>query len=51
VIVLFIKPIENLKEIGEIDEAIEKERMPLLIYGLTDSQKAHIAHYIIKKTE
>ncbi|XXF58776.1 transcription-repair coupling factor [Thermoanaerobacterium thermosaccharolyticum] len=48
-IVLFIKPIENLKEIAEIDEAIEKERMPLLIYGLTDSQKAHIAHYIIKK--
>ncbi|MDK2806004.1 MAG: hypothetical protein PWQ94_1168 [Thermoanaerobacterium sp.] len=46
---MFIKPIENLKEIGEIDEAIEKERMPLLIYGLTDSQKAHIAHYIIKK--
>ncbi|WKV07775.2 transcription-repair coupling factor [Thermoanaerobacterium sp. CMT5567-10] len=46
---MFIKPIENLKEIAEIDEAIEKERMPLLIYGLTDSQKAHIAHYIIKK--
>lgn len=48
-IVLFVKPIENLKEIAEVDEAIEKDRMPLLIYGLTDSQKAHIAHYIIKK--
>lgn len=48
-IVLFIRPIENLKEVVEIKEAIERERMPLLIYGLTDSQKAHIAHYIIKK--
>ncbi|WP_209454136.1 transcription-repair coupling factor [Thermoanaerobacterium butyriciformans] len=46
---MFVKPIENLKEIAEVDEAIEKDRMPLLIYGLTDSQKAHIAHYIIKK--
>ncbi|TCW32024.1 transcription-repair coupling factor [Thermohydrogenium kirishiense] len=46
---MFIRPIENLKEVVEIKEAIERERMPLLIYGLTDSQKAHIAHYIIKK--
>lgn len=49
VIALFIKPIENLREVGEINEALTDERLPLLIYGLTDSQKAHIAHYIVKK--
>lgn len=46
---LFIKPIENLKEIIDIKEAIEKDNVPILIYGLTDSQKSHVAHYIIKE--
>lgn len=46
---MFIKPIENLKEIKNIDNNIRKNKTPLLIYGLTNSQKAHIAHYIVRK--
>lgn len=46
---MFIKTIGNLREIIDLREAIAGGKTPVLIYGLTDSQKSHITHYIMKE--
>jgi len=46
---MFTVQIEELKEVKAIEEELKQGRGPVLIYGLADSQKAHIAHYLMKK--
>ncbi|MGB9809080.1 MAG: transcription-repair coupling factor, partial [Caldanaerobacter sp.] len=46
---MFTVQIEELKEVKAIEEELKQGRGPVLIYGLVDSQKAHIAHYLMKK--
>ncbi len=46
---MFTRQIEELKEIKTIEEFLKQGKGPLLAYGLTDSQKAHVAHYIMSK--
>lgn len=46
---MFTRQIEELREIRTIEEFLQQRKGPILAYGLTDSQKAHIAHYIMTK--
>ncbi|HHW57549.1 MAG TPA: transcription-repair coupling factor [Clostridia bacterium] len=46
---MFTNQIKELREIKTIEEFLEKRKGTVLVYGLTDSQKAHIAYYIMKK--
>lgn len=46
---MFTKPIANLSEVIKIKEALSAGKSPVLAYGLTESQKPHIAHYIMNE--
>lgn len=46
---MFTKPIKSLGEVKDIEEALITGEVPVLAYGLTESQKPHIAHYIMNE--
>lgn len=46
---MFTRQIQDLKEVKTIEESLIEGNGPVLAYGLTDSQKAHIAHHIMNK--